>query len=156
MPSPGIVVPKPTGFPFASTKGKLAALTGVPVPEVPPDPKAPLLPTLNGPSSQSNPSSFRLFCVISTNLDSISTCFGTATFACSTNASTRSKLSCVLRTIRRLLSGRKFALAPSGNGTPWLSRNSFAPSRFTSCWPPVDSWVSLPVPAGSAVLCAVL
>ena len=40
--------------------------------------KLPRLPTLNGPSSQSKPSSFRLFWVISTNFDSISTCFGLA------------------------------------------------------------------------------
>ena len=67
---------------------------------------------LNCPSNQSKPSSFRLFCVISTNFASISTCRGPETFACSTSASTSSRLSCVLRTISRLLCGRKFALAP--------------------------------------------
>src|SRR4051812_15787299 len=50
----------------------------------------------------------------------------------------------------RLLSGRKCALAPGGNCTPWLSRNSLAPSRFTSCRPPVLSCVSLPVPTAGA------
>ena len=67
---------------------------------------------LNWPSNQSKPSSFKLFCVISTNFASISTCFGPETFACSTIASTNSRLSAVLRTISRLLCGRKFALAP--------------------------------------------
>ena len=49
---------------------------------------------LNCPSSQSKPSSWRLFCVISTNLASISTCFGPETLASSTSASTSSRLSC--------------------------------------------------------------
>ena len=44
--------------------------------------------------------------MISTNLASISTCFGPDTLACSTSASTNSRLSWVLRTISRLLCGR--------------------------------------------------
>src|SRR5207249_3872058 len=78
-----------------------------------PDPKDLLLPTLNGPSSQSKPSSLRLFWVTSINFDSISTCFGCEAFAWSTNASTMSKLSCVLRTISTPVCGQNVALAVS-------------------------------------------
>ena len=136
-------------------KGKLLGLTAVPVPDVPPDPKTRSLPRLKGPSNQSKPSSLRLVWVISMNLDSISTCFGATMLACSTNASTSSRLSAVLRTMSRLLCGRKFALAPGGNGTPWLSRKSLAFSRLMSCEPPVDSTVSLPVPCGADTDCLV-
>src|SRR5439155_852395 len=79
---------------------------------VPPEPKT--FPfKLNGPSSQSKPSSLRLFWLISINFDSISTCFGSEAFAWSTRASTMSKLSCVLRTIRTPLCGQNVALAAS-------------------------------------------
>ena len=101
----------PIGTPLA-TKGKFAGFTAVPFPAVPPDPKTfPFI--LNGPSSQSKPSSLRLFWLISTNFDSISTCFGCDAFAWSTRASTMSKLSCVLRTIRTPLCGQNVALAAS-------------------------------------------
>ena len=50
----GLVLP-------GATKGKLALFTAVPFPEVPPPPKTLLLPMLNWPSNQSNPSSFKLF-----------------------------------------------------------------------------------------------
>ena len=82
-----------TGLPCESSTGKLAGFTGVPSPDVPPEPKILRVPRLNGPSNQSKPSSFRLFCETSTNFASISTCLGTARFIPSTIASTRSKLS---------------------------------------------------------------
>src|SRR5438552_9588168 len=153
---PPVTGNRPTGTPVGSTTGKSAGIVAGDVPEVPPPPKTRCDPgILNCPSNQSNPSSFRLFCVISINFDSISTCFGPATLACSTSASTSSRLSAVLRTMSRLLCGRKFALAPGGNGTPWLSRKSLAFSRLMSCEPPVDSTVSLPVPCGADTDCLV-
>ena len=134
----------PTGAPPGGTNGKSFGLTAGPVPEVPPPPKTRFEPgTLNWPNNQSKPSSFRLFCVISTNFASISTCFGPETLACSTRASTNSRFSSVLRTIKRLLCGRKLALAPVGKGTPWSFRKSSPVCLLTSCWPPVDSSVSL-------------
>src|SRR4051794_6204167 len=56
-----------------------------------------------------------------------------------------------------MLCGRKFALEPgTENETPWLSKNSFAPSRLTRSRPPVDSWVSLAVPVVCAAVFALV
>src|SRR5437773_6574428 len=117
-----VVPPLPTGFPFASKTGKFAGFTAVPVPELPPDPNSLWLPMLNGPRSQSKPSSFRLVWVISMNFASISTCFGPEAFACSTKASTMSRLSAVLRTTSVPLCGKKVALEFGGKLTPMLCK----------------------------------
>src|SRR5262249_20558734 len=131
---------------------------GAPFPVVPPEPKT--LPfKLNGPNNQSKPSSLRLFWLISTNFDSIETCFGADEFAWSTNASTMSKLSCVLRTMSVPLCGQKVALALSlwpswkvtvGKLTPMLSVFVLASVRPTS-WRSLISVclvVDVPVPPG--------
>ena len=69
----------PIGTPL-SLNGKFAGLTGTPFPAVPPAPKT--FPfKLKGPSNQSKPSSLALFWLISTNFDSIETCFGAEAFA---------------------------------------------------------------------------
>ena len=132
VPSPGIPVPgPPTALPLGLLNGKFAPSTGMPFPAVPPEPKT--FPFIeNGPSNQSNPSSLRLFWLISTNFDSISTCFGCDAFAWSTKASTISRLSCVLRTISVPLCGQNVALAPGGNETPMLLNIVIASSLPTS------------------------
>ena len=118
---------------------------------VPPLPKTASEPGREkGPRAQSNPSSFRLFWEISTNLASISTWVGCSPIAASTSDSIRSKFGAVLRTTRRLLPGLKLALAPGGNSTPCASRKSLAPWRTASRAPPPVMPVSPPACAAGS------
>ena len=89
------------------------------MPLVPPELKTLLLPGMfAAPSSQSKESSFRLFWLISTNFDSISTWTGPALIALSTMMSIGSRFSWVFLTISRELLGRKIAEAPGGKVMP--------------------------------------